>query len=107
MDDYDEENHDEIIQDVENTAIDMGTFIDIGIALGKLDDVIKIVEDSTKDKNHKDLQQHVDKPEFSVLKVENETEVLDYLDDVIQDVENNCNAPNPKIDEETNKYEIL
>ena len=93
MDDYEEENHDEIIQDVENTAINMGDFIDIGIALGKLDDVIQNVEDSKENKNHK----------------EDETEVLDYLDDVIQDVENNYynDDTKPKIPEETIIYEIL
>ena len=85
MDYYEKENHDEIIQDVENTAIDMGTFIDIGIALGKLDDVIQNVKDSR------------------------ENEVLDYLDDVIQNVEKTSynNDSKPKLQEEILKYEIL
>ena len=85
MDYYEKENHNEIIQDVENTAIDMGTYIDIGIALGKLDDVIQNVKDSR------------------------ENEVLDYLDDVIQNVEKTSynNDSKPKLQEEILKYEIL
>ena len=89
MDYYEKENHNEIIQDVENTAIDMGTYIDIGIALGKLDDVIQNVKGSRE--NHK------------------ENEVLDYLDDVIQNVEKTSynNDSKPKLQEEILKYEIL